>query len=152
MKLNNKFPLLLPKKNLISEKNNTASEEERRKILKMLVTPQATKRTISSASFDSMVIKAARSAENINSSHSTSNGLKGHSSKDSIIRKESSSSLQIPGSNLRRTNSDTVRNDSNSDLNSKKVVTFSQVVDQMACSFSESSSLSDLSSCTEDFR
>ena len=42
--------------------------------------------------------------------------------------------------------------DSNSDLNSKKVVTFSQVVDQMACSFSESSSLSDLSSCTEDFR
>ena len=31
-------------------------------------------------------------------------------------------------------------------------VTFSQVVDQMACSFSESSSLSDLSSCTEDFK
>ena len=52
---------------------------------------------------------------------------------------------------LRRTNSDTVpaiRTDSES----KKVVTFSQVVDQMACSFSESSSLSDLSSCTEDFR
>ena len=62
----------------------------------MLVTPQAAKRTVSSASFDSMVIKAARSAENINSAHSTSNGLKGHS-KDSIIRKESSSSLQIPG-------------------------------------------------------
>ena len=79
-------------------KSNTASEEERRKILKMLVTPQATKRTVSSASFDSMVIKAARSAENINSPNSTcSNGLKGHSSKDSIIRKESSSSLQIPG-------------------------------------------------------
>ena len=76
--------------------NTAASEEERRKILKMLVTPQAAKRTVSSASFDSMVIKAARSAENINSAHSTSNGLKGHS-KDSIIRKESSSSLQIPG-------------------------------------------------------
>ena len=41
-------------------------EEERRKILKMLVTPQATKRTLSSVSFDSMVIKAARSAENVN--------------------------------------------------------------------------------------
>ena len=41
-------------------------EEERRKILKMLVTPQANKRTLSSVSFDSMVIKAARSAENVN--------------------------------------------------------------------------------------
>ena len=35
-------------------------EEERRKILKMLVTPQPNKRTQSSVSFDSMVIKAAR--------------------------------------------------------------------------------------------
>ena len=41
-------------------------EEERRKILKMLVTPQHNKRTQSSVSFDSMVIKAARSAESIN--------------------------------------------------------------------------------------
>ncbi len=41
---------------------------------------------------------------------------------------------------------------STEDPASKKVVTFSQVVDQMACSFSESSSLSDLSSCTEDFK
>jgi hypothetical protein len=44
-------------------------EEERRQILKMLVAPQtaatSTKRTLSSASFDNMVIKAARSAENL---------------------------------------------------------------------------------------
>lgn len=74
-----------------------AQEEERRKILKMLVTPQATKRTLSSVSFDSMVIKAARSAENVNN---ISNGLASGSSNhhdNSIIRKESSSSLQIPG-------------------------------------------------------
>ena len=87
----------------------------------MLVTPQATKRTLSSVSFDSMVIKAARSAENVNSTTAqVSNGLKGHHD-NSIIRKESSSSLQIPGGNpglLRRTNSDSAKSD---DQNSKKV-------------------------------
>ena len=83
----------------------------------MLVTPQATKRTLSSVSFDSMVIKAARSAENVNSTTvQVSNGLKGHHD-NSIIRKESSSSLQIPGL-LRRTNSDSAKSD---DTNSKKV-------------------------------
>ena len=83
----------------------------------MLVTPQATKRTLSSVSFDSMVIKAARSAENVNSTTvQVSNGLKGHHD-NSIIRKESSSSLQIPGL-LRRTNSDSAKSD---DQNSKKV-------------------------------
>ena len=83
----------------------------------MLVPPQATKRTLSSVSFDSMVIKAARSAENVNSTTvQVSNGLKGHHD-NSIIRKESSSSLQIPGL-LRRTNSDSAKSD---DQNSKKV-------------------------------
>lgn len=121
----------------------------------MLVTPQATKRTVSSASFDSMVIKAARSAENINNTNcQVTNGLCSMHD-NSIIRKESSSSLQIPGL-LRRANSDSGGKVSSVvdhlDPNSKKVVTFSQVVDEMACSFSESSSMSDLSSCTEDFK
>ena len=64
-----------------------------------------------------MVIKAARSAENVNTTTTqASNGLKGHHD-NSIIRKESSSSLQIPGL-LRRTNSDSAKSD---DPSSKKV-------------------------------
>ena len=88
------------------------------------------KRTLSSVSFDSMVIKAARSAENVNSignngpngcgngSASSANGLKSHHD-NGIIRKESSSSLQIPGL-LRRAHSDSVSK--SDDQNSKKVV------------------------------
>jgi hypothetical protein len=129
------------------KKSIGAHEEERRKILKMLVTPQSTKRSVSSASFDSMVIKAARSAENI-----PGNGKGCHMHDNSVIRKESASSLQIPGL-LRRTNSDSSKHNLIAeDPNGKKVVTFSQVVDQLACSFSDSSSMSDLSSCTEDFK
>ena len=110
-------------------------EEERRKILKMLVTPgdakSKNKRLDSSSSFDNMILKAARSAENLP-----------ESSPDvtlDIFRKESSLSLQIPG----------VISPSAALANKK--VTFSQVVDQMACSLSDSSSLSDIS-CAEDFK
>ena len=153
-------------------------EEERRKILKMLVTPQPNKRTQSSVSFDSMVIKAARSAENLpeegggKEASNKATKANGNSAKlhpaDKPIRKESSASLQIPGMGmLRRSNSD--HSGSHNRLspdnlakghsvallspdNKDKKVTFSQVVDQMACSMSDSSSMSDLSSCTEDFK
>ena len=98
------------------------------------------------------MIKAARSAEHIPPEQvARADSTK---SNATIIRKESSSSLQIPGM-LRRSNSESNKTksfDSIKEDNSKKVVTFSQVVDQMACSFSDSSSLSDLSSCTEDFK
>ncbi len=135
----------------------------------MLVTPTSTKRTLSSASFDSMVIKAARSAENlphpdggtigvgpVGGGSGRSMSICNKNTDATIIRKESSSSLQIPGM-LRRSNSESNKGHPNSIKEdsldcSKKVVTFSQVVDQMACSFSDSSSLSDLSSCTEDFK
>ena len=105
---------------------NHVQDEERRKILKMLVTPQATKRTLSSVSFDSMVIKAARSADNVNSAGASAgaqispHGLTGRHD-NSIIRKESSSSLQIPGQ-LRRVNSDSVTK--SEDSTGKKVVSF----------------------------
>ena len=180
-------------------------EEERRKILKMLVTPQHNKRTQSSVSFDSMVIKAARSAESINqeaavtataaagsgngpgSKTSAGSGQSGAlgpgvkmsaaakiklmklttPNKDPVARKESSQSLQIPslllgighgssggggshGGSTDRLSAHSVQILS-PDTKDKKV-TFSQVVDQMACSMSDSSSMSDLSSCTEDFK
>ena len=168
-------------------------EEERRRILKMLVTPQANKRTQSSASFDSMVMKAARSAENVNKDEKdasvTSNSKPNKvvrnvktetKSNAHIIRKQSSQSLQIPERvPLRRSISDTEtrilqgspkqedgnhKNKTSStisvsallspiDPRDNKKVTFSQVVDQMACSLSDSSSMSDLSSCAaEDFK
>ena len=96
-------------------------EEERRRILKMLVTPQANKRTQSSASFDSMVMKAARSAENVskdekdagNSNNNKQNKIVRNVKTDTksnalIIRKQSSQSLQIPERvPLRRSISDT---------------------------------------------
>ena len=168
-------------------------EEERRRILKMLVTPQANKRTQSSASFDSMVMKAARSAENVskdekdtgNSSNNKQNkvvrNVKTETKSNAlIIRKQSSQSLQIPERvPLRRSISDTEtrilqgspkqeegnhKSKTSStvsvtallspiDPRDNKKVTFSQVVDQMACSLSDSSSMSDLSSCAaEDFK
>lgn len=58
-------PSASPNKRFLNPHRN---EEERRQILKMLVTPPIagnSKRTLSSASFDHMVIKAARSAENL---------------------------------------------------------------------------------------
>ena len=101
-------------------------------------------------------------------------------SKANIIRKQSSQSLQIPERvPLRRSISDTEtrilqgspkHDDGNNksktsstvsvtallspiDPRDNKKVTFSQVVDQMACSMSDSSSMSDLSSCAaEDFK
>jgi hypothetical protein len=66
-------PSASPNKRFISPRRD---EEERRQILKMLVTPQNsanTKRTLSSVSFDNMVIKAARSAENLQEQSSGSN-------------------------------------------------------------------------------
>ncbi|XP_059098471.1 mucin-2-like [Tigriopus californicus] len=105
-------------------------EEERRKILKSLVTPKCSKnRHNSLASFDQLIIKAARSAEDLPETSNVSN----------MFRKESASSLQIPGMI------------SPSALLASKKVTFSHVVDQLACSLSESSSLSDLS-CADDIR
>ena len=101
-------------------------------------------------------------------------------SRANIIRKQSSQSLQIPERvPLRRSISDTEtrilqgspKNDDGNNKNKtsstvsvtallspidprdNKKVTFSQVVDQMACSMSDSSSMSDLSSCAaEDFK
>ena len=149
----------------------------------MLVTPQPNKRTQSSVSFDSMVIKAARSAESINQEAVAANGVASSGAggatsgakagggggaaasaksklmklvpnKDPVSRKESSQSLQIPiqmfGGSTDRLSAQSVQLLS-PDTKDKKV-TFSQVVDQMACSMSDSSSMSDLSSCTEDFK
>jgi hypothetical protein len=66
LRLPTESPSTSPSKRFLAPRRD---EEERRQILKMLVTPQAaaanTKRTLSSASFDHMVIKAARSAENL---------------------------------------------------------------------------------------
>lgn len=132
-------------------------EEERRKILKMLVTPRSNSQSAggnksrhhSSASFDQMIIKAARSAENIVGSEELirfvdRRQINEYSNLFSLLcwhRKQSSLSLQIPGMGP---------NSSNGNLANKKV-TFSQVVDQMACSLSDSSSLSDLS-CADDLK
>lgn len=105
-------------------------EEERRKILKSLVTPKCPKnRHNSLASFDQLIIKAARSAEDLPETSHVPN----------MFRKESAISLQIPGMI------------SPSALLASKKVTFSHVVDQLACSLSESSSLSDLS-CADEIR
>lgn len=121
-------------------------EEERRKILKMLVTPgpdsanrKSGKRLDSASSFDTMILKAARSAEHLPVVASTE-ATSVPSITDVVYqRKESSLSLQIPGVSP------------NSAILANKKVTFSHVVDQMACSLSDSSSLSDLS-CAEDFK
>ena len=110
-----------PSKRRPSSCLSPSHEEERRRILKLLVTPQANKRTQSSASFDSMVMKAARSAENVskdekeeaNSSNNKHNKLVRNvktetKSRANIIRKQSSQSLQIPERvPLRRSISDT---------------------------------------------
>ena len=159
----------------------------------MLVTPQPNKRTHSSASFDSMVMKAARSAENISKDgkDATTNGIEVTKPKvvkhvktetksgATMLRKKSSQSLDVPERvPLRRSISDTEtrilmgspkqedgskrKNGSTISVSAllspidprdNKKVTFSQVVDQMACSMSDSSSMSDLScGATEDFK
>lgn len=122
-------------------------EEERRKILKMLVTPRSGNgvpaggsgegntllprpRHDSSVSFDNLIIKAARSAEDLPEKATIAE----------MYRKDSSLSLQIPGMI------------SPSAILANKKVTFSQVVDHMACSLSDSSSMSDLSCSAEDFK
>ena len=126
------------------------------------------RRRSSAANFESLIIKAARSAEALNNPGGGGGGggsgsaLSPSPSGAEFFRKESSLSLQIPG---------TGGISPSASLGNKKV-TFSQVVDQvkyrkkviflffsgtpfsifqMACSMSDSSSLSDLS-CAEDFK
>ena len=101
-------------------------DEEKRKILKMLISPSSERKSSKDISefmiLADQTIKAARSAENL-----CSGGSGG------VLRQESTHSLQVPLHNMGRK------------------VTFSQVVDHLACSLSDSSSLSDIS-CGDDFR
>ena len=141
------------KKNFLSPRD----EDERRKILKMLVTPAGSsstgsqdappghggnhgspggvgaiaaareRRRSSAANFDSLIIKAARSAEALNNPGGEGGGggsgsaLSPSPSGAEFFRKESSLSLQIPG---------TGGISPSASLGNKKV-TFSQVVDQV---------------------
>ena len=99
-------------------------EDEKRKILKMLISPNSERKSSKDISefmiLADQTIKAARSAENL-------------SSGGQVLRQESTHSLQVPLHNMGRK------------------VTFSQVVDHLACSLSDSSSLSDIS-CGEEFK
>ena len=98
-------------------------DEEKRKILKMLISPNAERKSSKELtefmSLADKTIKAARSAENL--------------CTNQVLRQESTHSLQVPLTNMGRK------------------VTFSQVVDHLACSLSDSSSLSDIS-CGEEWR
>ncbi len=136
------FPGSPKKKQFLSPRD----EEERRRILKSLVAPNGNKTKHGEkamTSFDSMILKAARSAENLPSTDALASPSSASASKIAeMFRKESSLSLQIPGNGLVSPSGS---------IGGNKKVTFSQVVDQMACSLSDSSSLSDLS-CAEDFK
>ena len=100
-------------------------DEEKRKILKMLISPnsegKSSKDLTELMSLADKTIKAARSAENL-------------STNSQVLRQESTHSLQVPLTSM-----------------AGRKVTFSQVVDHLACSLSDSSSLSDIS-CGEEFR
>ena len=99
-------------------------DEEKRKILKMLISPSSERKSSKDISefmiLADQTIKAARSAENL-------------CTGGQVLRQESTHSLQVPLHNMGRK------------------VTFSQVVDHLACSLSDSSSLSDIS-CGDEFR
>ncbi|CAB4065120.1 unnamed protein product [Lepeophtheirus salmonis] len=131
---------------------NTESAEEKRLILKKLMTPQS--RANSENSFTSLMIKATRSAENIIERANSVSGPSGcgHNSLYQYsmdgFRKDSALSLQIPATVF----GGQIASGSGITSVANKKVTFSTVVDQMACSLSGSSSLSDISSLDFDIR
>ena len=100
-------------------------DDEKRKILKMLISPNSDRKSSKDISefmlLADQTIKAARSAENL-------------CTAGPVLRQESTHSLQVPLHNM-----------------GSRKVTFSQVVDHLACSLSDSSSLSDIS-CGDEFR
>ncbi|XP_040567623.1 uncharacterized protein [Lepeophtheirus salmonis] len=131
---------------------STESAEEKRLILKKLMTPQS--RANSENSFTSLMIKATRSAENIIERANSVSGPSGcgHNSLYQYsmdgFRKDSALSLQIPATVF----GGQIASGSGITSVANKKVTFSTVVDQMACSLSGSSSLSDISSLDFDIR
>ena len=99
-------------------------DDEKRKILKMLISPNSERK--SSKDISEFMLLADQTIKAARSAENLCTG-------GQVLRQESTHSLQVPLHNMGRK------------------VTFSQVVDHLACSLSDSSSLSDIS-CGDDFR
>ena len=142
--------------NPIRRSASPMQDEEKRKILKMLISPSSERKPSKDINDFMMIanqtIKAAKSAENLSTNNQVCDcicSFRNSILQFEVLRQESTLSLQVPmpGLGQRKVTFSQVEKTNNFLVNN---LTF-QVVDQLACSLSDSSSLSDVS-CGEDFK